>query len=545
MNPGPLRLLILDVDGTLVTADKRLHPEVRLAVRHALDSGLAVSLATGRMFSAVAGWVRELGLRTPQISNNGADLVDPATGEYLRKLTLAGDLAREALAFATEHHVTTAMFCQERVITLAKTADHWLIERNNEPVDTVTEAEMFAAGRVSEKLLFLDREHPERLPALREELVRRWTDAAGHLPCALEITEPGILNVCHPQATKLAALRALCERLGFSLAEVAAVGDSDNDAEILAAVGLGIAMGNATPASRAAAKLSVPGNDDIGVVTAICDHVLAGAPPTAAGTMARQLRDLRLRIRACRSAAVAFSGGVDSTLVLRLAAEELGTGVLAVTARSAVSPPADFTAACALAAELRVRHLVVDTDAENQAWYQHNPPDRCYLCKKAFMTGLVTLAQNAGLACVLDGENADDLRADRPGRRAAVECGVRSPLAETGLGKADIRAISRELGLPTWNRPSNPCLATRFPRGATLTPERLAAVAKAEDALHHLGFRELRVRVQLDLARIEVPRAALAEVVARAADVVAGVKACGFKFVTLDLEGYRTGSMDG
>jgi uncharacterized protein len=372
----------------------------------------------------------------------------------------------------------------------------------------------------------------------------------------MEITESGILNICHPDASKKLAMQRLCERLRIPLSAVAAIGDSENDADMVAAAGFGIAMGNAAPDTLRGARHVALTNAEIGVVPAICETVLGGVEPGSLGDLALKLRRLRLIVHGYGSALVAFSGGVDSTLALKLVADELGPreepeapadkpGVLAVTARSSVLPAEEMASAVALAREFGVAHEFLDTEALNAAnWYGSNPPERCYICKKGFFSRLAESATARGFACVVDGENADDLKAtDRPGRRAAIECGVRSPLAEAGLTKADVRAISRELGLPTWDRPANACLATRFPHGGALTPERLAAVGRAESALRALGFRQLRVRVHGDIARLELEPGAIAEAATRAAEIARILTENGFRHAALDLDGYRTGSM--
>jgi len=270
----PLRLLVLDVDGTLLTADKRMLPEVKAAVRDVVTAGLEVALATGRMYPAVRPWIEELGLRTPQICNNGADIVDPASGRFLLNLVLDSGVATRVLAFGREAGVTLAAFSGPRVLAPVHTPDHYLIERNNEPVEVIPEQDFYSVAFTTEKLLFLDQAHPERLTQLRDQLLAQFNHHRP-LPFSVEITEPGILNVCHPQACKAEALRHLCEILKVPLAAVAAIGDSDNDAGMLAIAGLGIAMGNATPPTLAQADVVVPDNEHAGVVTAIRQYILS------------------------------------------------------------------------------------------------------------------------------------------------------------------------------------------------------------------------------------------------------------------------------
>ncbi len=539
-------LLALDVDGTLVTGTKRLLPEVRLAIRAAQEAGIQVVLATGRMYQAVAPWVKELGLTAPQIGNNGADIVDPVTGRFLRKLTLDPAATAQALEFGREKKVAIALFSGDHILTPLKTGDHWLIERNREPVAETSFDELRRDPPPTEKLLYLDRANPERLVALKAEFEARFQSAAGPR-FKVEITEPGILNICHPASGKVEALTELCRMLAIAPERVAAIGDSDNDAEMLRFAGLGIAMANATPPTLAAANRVTGGNEEAGVVPAICGMVLEGVPrpPGGAGDLALKLRELRLNIRGLGSALIAFSGGVDSSLVLTLAAEELPPEkLLAVTAHSSIFPAQDRDAATGLAGHLGVRRQILETDARNQDWYETNPVDRCYRCKSGFYRALGELAAAEGLAWVVDGENLDDLGAHRPGRRAAEECKVRSPLAEAGLVKVGVRALSRELGLANWDRPANACLATRFPHGAKLTPERLTAVAAAEAAVRALGFPQVRVRVLGDLARIEVEPAMVMQAQIAAPQLEVTVRAYGFREVEIDPAGYRMGRMD-
>ncbi|NLO26964.1 MAG: ATP-dependent sacrificial sulfur transferase LarE [Actinobacteria bacterium] len=244
---------------------------------------------------------------------------------------------------------------------------------------------------------------------------------------------------------------------------------------------------------------------------------------------------------------VAFSGGVDSTVVLRVAVDELGAErVLAVTACGDVHTDEEAAAARETAARLGARHLVICTSELAIPGFSANPPDRCYLCKRCMYAKLVEIAWAEDLKTVVDGGNLDDEADYRPGSRAAAELGVRSPLAEAGIGKAGVRALARELGLPDWDRPASPCLASRFPYGESLTVAKLRMVAEGERHLRGLGLTTCRVRHHGDLARIEVgvddiPVAA-EESVRRA--IVRRLREVGYIHVALDLEGFRSGGLN-
>ncbi len=247
------------------------------------------------------------------------------------------------------------------------------------------------------------------------------------------------------------------------------------------------------------------------------------------------------------SALVAYSGGVDSTFLLWATLDALGPErVLTATASSPIFSQRELEAAEEIAHRMGAPHRFVPTGQLEDEQFVRNPPRRCYFCKREIFARLAEVAQEERLACVVEGSNLDDRDEYRPGTQAAREVGVRSPLEEAGLTKAEIRSLSRRAGLPTWDRPAQTCLVTRFPYGTSITSEGLARVEAAESMLQETGFGELRVRHHGPIARIEVA----AEEVARlaqpevAARVVARFKGLGYLYVTLDLEGYRRGSLD-
>ncbi|MEM6717545.1 MAG: ATP-dependent sacrificial sulfur transferase LarE [Cyanobacteria bacterium P01_C01_bin.147] len=245
-------------------------------------------------------------------------------------------------------------------------------------------------------------------------------------------------------------------------------------------------------------------------------------------------------------ALVAYSGGIDSTLVAKVAFDMLGDRALAVTADSPSLMPEDLEDAKVQAAEIGITHEIVKTHEMDNPNYASNPANRCYFCKSELHDTLKPLALEQGYPYVVDGVNADDLGDYRPGIQAAKERGARSPLAEVGITKLEVREISQSLGLPWWDKPSQPCLSSRFPYGESITPEKLQRVARCERYLRQLGIRNLRVRSAGDVARIELPPSDIQTFVASTdlSKLVAAFQEYGFTYVTLDLEGYRSGKLN-
>jgi len=252
---------------------------------------------------------------------------------------------------------------------------------------------------------------------------------------------------------------------------------------------------------------------------------------------------LRERLQELGSVVVAFSGGADSAFLAWVAHDTLGDQALAATAVSPSLAGAERLACAELAAGWGMRWVEVETDELDNPEYARNDGDRCYWCKDALMAALGPVAEAEGATVVL-GVNVDDLGDHRPGQRAAAERGAAFPLVDAGFTKADVRSSSRELGLSTWDKPAAACLASRLPYGTPVTLGRLSAVERAEAALRHLGFEDLRVRHHGDVARIEVPELDLEAVLAKRHDVVAAVVAAGYRWATLDLAGLRSGGFN-
>lgn len=261
-----------------------------------------------------------------------------------------------------------------------------------------------------------------------------------------------------------------------------------------------------------------------------------------------KLRKLREYLEGLGSVAIAFSGGVDSAFLLRVAKDVLGEKAVAVTARSHVFPEREWKESAEFCDREGIRQIFCDREELQIPGFRENPPDRCYLCKKDLMGKIRLLAEEQGIPHVAEGSNVDDEGDYRPGQRAVKELGIHSPLRAAGLHKEEIRSLSAGLGLPTWNKPSFACLASRFAYGERISEEKLSMVERAEQFLADQGFRQFRVRIHGEkpgtIARIEVETEEFGRLAEQRESVASVLEEIGFMYITMDLRGYRMGSMN-
>lgn len=263
-------------------------------------------------------------------------------------------------------------------------------------------------------------------------------------------------------------------------------------------------------------------------------------------TLQKKYTYLKNILASMKSVLLAYSGGVDSTFLLKVAHDVLRRNILAVTADSPTLPREELKFAAEMAKQLKVKHLVIETDEMRNKNFIKNDRDRCYWCKKDLFSKLNQIKEKENINCVLDGSNSDDRSDWRPGSLAAKELGVRSPLKEAKLTKDEIRRLSKRLSLPTWNKPQQACLSSRVPYGTKISKITLTKIENAEDILHKLGFTQVRVRSYGAIARIEVPKENITKLVnmAKQDGFLDVFKKIGYRYVTVDLEGYRSGSMN-
>ena len=260
--------------------------------------------------------------------------------------------------------------------------------------------------------------------------------------------------------------------------------------------------------------------------------------------MKNKLTQLQNTLRDMKRVAVAYSGGIDSTLLLKVAYDILGDNVIGITAISASLPSHEKEEATELAHHIGARHVFIESHEVEDERYLSNPSNRCYFCRLNTSEELIAYAKELGFDFIIDGNNADDVGDHRPGRQAAREYGIRSPLQEVGLTKVEIRNLAREFNLPNWDKPAAACLSSRIPYGTQISIKILSQVERAEASLRSIGFRELRVRHHGQVARIEVSLDDFPTVLAQRERIVSVIKEAGYNYVTLDLAGFRSGSLN-
>ncbi len=263
-------------------------------------------------------------------------------------------------------------------------------------------------------------------------------------------------------------------------------------------------------------------------------------------TIDRKYNTLQKILGDLPSAVIAFSGGVDSTFLLGTAKKILPDNLLALTFKADIIPSSEIKQAISLAASLKVKHIIIDSDILSHHSFIINDPNRCYVCKKLIFSEIVRIAQSRNLKYIMEGSNADDARDYRPGRKVLREMNILSPLAQAGLTKKEIRTLSRKMGLPTWDKPALACLATRIPYGTVITKDKIKRIDHCEQYLHNQGFTQVRVRDHGYLARLEIPKSEIKKLLNQkiSSAVVKEFKNQGFTYICTDLEGYRSGSMN-